>query len=183
MASTYSLAIDVQSRQAPGEGEARAASNATELASDSIAFSAGNPRVEFVQGVVHLYRGVQPADTPATWADHVKGSPEALGNQLAVLAVQPEMGVSEFCDFLGGFLASVREMRFVRRDDVPRGDCLVLLTFDTPATAARFYQQHNQKPFWTLEPDILCRLLFVKHLQFSDQPATSGATGGGGGGG
>lgn len=78
MASTYSLAIDVQSRQAPGEGEARAASNATELASDSIAFSAGNPRVEFVQGVVHLYRGVQPADTPATWADHVKGSPVSL---------------------------------------------------------------------------------------------------------
>ena len=68
------------------------------------------------------------------------------GNQLAVLAVQSEMGVSEFCTFLGSYLASVREMRFVRRDDAPHGDCLVLLTFDSAAMAVKFYQQHNQKP-------------------------------------
>lgn len=69
-----------------------------------------------------------------------------LGSHLAVLAVQPEMGVSEFCTFMGGYLPSVREMRFVRRDDAPRGDCLVLIQFDDASRAARFYRHHNNKP-------------------------------------
>lgn len=68
------------------------------------------------------------------------------GSHLAVLAVQPEMGVSEFCTFMGGYLPSVREMRFVRRDDSLRGECLVLIHFDDASRAARFYRQHNNKP-------------------------------------
>ncbi len=74
MASTYSLAIDVQSRQPsqPAQDEPRSSGSAIELASDSIPFSAGNPRVEYLQGMVHLFRGVSSA---ATWADHVKAEP------------------------------------------------------------------------------------------------------------
>ncbi len=73
MASSYSLAIDVHSRQA-AQDQVRSAGNALDLASESIPFSAGNPRVEFVQGVVHLYRGVAPGEAAATWADHVKAT-------------------------------------------------------------------------------------------------------------
>jgi hypothetical protein len=71
---------------------------------------------------------------------------DSLGSHLAVLAVQPEMGVSEFCTFVGGFLPSVRTMRFVRQDNTSQGDCLVLLQFESDARAAQFYKQHNNQP-------------------------------------
>lgn len=97
-------------------------------------------------------------------------------------------------------------MRFVRRDD-SRTSCLVLLRFDTAATAAAFHQERNNKPvglhleqcqcmhmtlavclaalkpfrqqyddvnvsimlqFWTLEPDVICRLVFVKDIQYDE---------------
>ncbi len=90
------------------------------------------------------------------------------GNQLAVLAVQSEMGVSEFCTFLGSYLASVREMRFVRRDDAPHGDCLVLLTFDSAAMTAKFYQQHNQKPVRT-SSHVLLSAMRISNQCFSDK--------------
>lgn len=64
---------------------------------------------------------------------------------LAVLAVSPDMGIADFCTWTGGYLPSVRELRFVRRDD-SRNSCLVLLRFDAAATAAAFYKEHNNKP-------------------------------------
>ena len=64
---------------------------------------------------------------------------------LAVLAVSPDMGIADFCTWTGGYLPSVRELRFVRRDD-SRNSCLVLLRFDAAATAAAFHKEHNNKP-------------------------------------
>lgn len=72
---SYLLKVDVQQRKsAQGElpSEARpspsrttSASNAVNLASDYIAFSAGNPCVEHLTGAVHLYRDMPPADAAA----------------------------------------------------------------------------------------------------------------------
>ncbi len=55
------------------------------------------------------------------------------------------MGVADFCTWAGGYLPSIRDMRFVRRDDA-RASCLVLLRFNSAATAASFHKEHNNKP-------------------------------------
>lgn len=181
---SFSVKVDVQRREA-GQADfnhapatsslsrTASAADAADLAGDAVAFSAGNPRVEYLTGVVHLYRDVPPADAaqrPA-WS-----KPEDRGNMLAVLAVSPDMGVADFCTWAGGYLPSIRDMRFVRRDDA-RASCLVLLRFDSAATAVTFHKERDNKPFWTLEPDVICRLVFVRDVQYDEGGrGSSGAT-------
>ena len=74
--------------------------------------------------------------------------PEERGDRLAVLAIPSDMGVADFCQFLGGYLAGVRQMRLVRRGDTP-ALCLVLLRFKDSAMAAGFYGDYNGRPVCT----------------------------------
>lgn len=81
---SYSLKVEVQSRTSsraetaseagPSLPRTASAASAVDLASDSIAFSAGNPRVEHLTGAVHLYRDVAPADAAArpAWTKPVR---------------------------------------------------------------------------------------------------------------
>ena len=62
-----------------------------------------------------------------------------------MLSLPPDMGVADFCGFVGGYLPHVREMRLVRREDgVPA--CLVLLRLDSKESADNFYNHFNAKP-------------------------------------
>ena len=58
------------------------------------------------------------------------------------------MGVADLCVFVGGYLPRVREMRMVRRED-GRALCLVLLRFDSQASADGFYADFNNRPVRT----------------------------------
>ena len=105
------------------------------------------------------------------------------------------MGVADLCVFVGGYLPRVREMRMVRRED-GRALCLVLLRFDNQASADGFYADFNNRPvrllrslvwlcgenacadrrgacaqFSSLEPDVVCRLVFVKDVAVSSNSA------------
>ena len=62
-----------------------------------------------------------------------------------MLALPADMGIADFCAFVGGYLPRVREMRLVRRED-GRSLCLVLLRFDALASADAFYADFNHKP-------------------------------------
>lgn len=63
-----------------------------------------------------------------------------------MLAIPADMGVAEFCKFLGGFLAKTREMRLVRKEGGRKALCLVLLRFDSVETADDVYRQFNNQP-------------------------------------
>jgi hypothetical protein len=66
----FSVKVDVkhrddgqaQLRQVDAAQSSAGRSDAANVAADSISFSAGNPRVEHITGVVHLYRDVPAAD-------------------------------------------------------------------------------------------------------------------------
>jgi hypothetical protein len=67
----FSVKVDVQHRDAGqaqlrqvnvGQSSAGQSDAAANVAEDSITFSAGNPCVEHITGVVHLYRDVPAAD-------------------------------------------------------------------------------------------------------------------------
>ena len=118
---------------------------------DQVAVSAGNPRVEHVTGVVHLYRHI-PADA-AQPADEAPPSelPAGRGQQVCVLALPPDMGFPEFSAFLGAYFASAREVRLVRRAGGTSA-CLVLLRFDAQDAADGFYLDFNGKPVRELAP-------------------------------
>ena len=66
-------------------------------------------------------------------------------NRLCVHALPADMGVSDFCSFVGAYLPSIREMRLVRREG-GRTSCMVLLTFSNVATTDEFFLNFNNKP-------------------------------------
>ena len=65
--------------------------------------------------------------------------------RLCVLAMPLDMGVAEFCSFVGAYLPKLREMRVVRRED-GKTVCLILLRFDSLETADSFFQDFDDKP-------------------------------------
>lgn len=70
---------------------------------------------------------------------------EEHGEKVCVLSMPVDMGVAEFCSFVGAYLSSIREMRLVRRSG-GKQQCLIFLRFDTIKTAALFYRDYNTKP-------------------------------------
>lgn len=62
-----------------------------------------------------------------------------------MLAMPLDMGVAEFCSFVGAYLPKLREMRVVRREN-GKSVCLILLRFDSLETADSFFQDFHDKP-------------------------------------
>ncbi|KAL4430038.1 hypothetical protein ABPG77_004408 [Micractinium sp. CCAP 211/92] len=162
-----------------------------ETESDHILFSAGNPRVEHMVGRVHLYRhlpqgssssatdlkqkqaaggsGAGPSgETEREPAGEGAGLPPGRNEQLCILALPADMGFAELCTFMGAYFEHVREVRLVRREG-RSSVCLVLLRFESQLWADDFFSDFNGKPFCLLEPELLCRLVFVKDVEC--QPA------------
>lgn len=61
-----------------------------------------------------------------------------------------DMGVAEFCSFVGAYLPKLREMRVVRRED-GKSVCLILLRFESLEIADSFFCDYHDKPV-SLEP-------------------------------
>ena len=114
----------------------------------ALPFFSGNPRVERVSGVVHLYR---PSETDAA-ASGSHGSGTAASatlpatDTMCVLGVPGSLAVSDFCQFCGAMLSRIVDMRLVR-DEGARGDDVfryaVLLRFDAAAAAVEFYRFYH----------------------------------------
>ena len=67
---------------------------------------------------------------------------ENRGTQLCVLAIPADMGMADFCKFVGAFLPSVRTMRLVRRDG-GQSVCLIILQLADQEIADEFYLEYN----------------------------------------
>lgn len=135
---------------------------------EQLCFSAGNPRVEHITGVVHLYRHVQGDDgnqgeiseQPNVWGTQTTPLlPMERGKSLCVLSLPPDCGFAEFCTFLGPYFELVKEIRLVRRHGQSSASCLVLLEFARQDSADDFYLTMNGK-----EVRSLCFVLSLEHL-------------------
>jgi hypothetical protein len=137
---------------------------------DAVAFSAGNPRVEHITGVVHLYRHIPTPSAEAAAEAAAPGSlPDGRSPTLCLLALPPDMGFAELCAFLGAYLLKVKEARLVRRNGAGMGVCLVLLTFDSQGSTDEFYADFNNKPVrgastFHLQPSFFCSQPFSNWL-------------------
>jgi BRCA1-associated protein len=104
---------------------------------------------------------------------------------VCVLAVPGDMGIAEFCQFLGSYMPLIPIMRMVRREDVPRSTCMSVIQFKDHQAAQRFVEEYNGKPFSLLEPEIICRAVFTtgtemhvvdeESLRSSPSPVTGSA--------
>lgn len=129
-----------------------------EMEVEQLCFSAGNPRVEHITGVVHLYRHIEEIrageenvvenETSGDIVGHQRTVPlpPARGRSLCVLSLPPKSGFAEFCTFLGTYFERVKEIRLVRRQGGhTNASCLVLLEFDRQQSADDFFLTMNGK--------------------------------------
>lgn len=173
-ANNLSLEAEIRPSSSGSRPDDRSTSTATALRSDAISVSAGNPRVEHLTGVVHLYRCLESEAGPQTQRPAEDGTldsptfslPEERGPCLCVCALPLDLGVPDFCGFLGAHTERLQQIRFLRQQGA-QSACLALLTFRTQESADEFYLTHNSIPFSSLEPDERCHLVFVKDVQIS----------------
>eukprot|EP01018_Ginkgo_biloba_P013493 Gb_28513 [translate_table: standard] len=137
----------------------------------AVRFSSGNPRVEEIRGVMHLYRNVW--EPPGA----LESLPAGRSRLVCVLAVPNYMTYADFCQFSGSFIQNILEMRIVRNDGLS-DRYSILMTFDNQKSADDFYRHYNRKPFSSLEAEI-CHVLFTADVQYtgSIEHATTPPTG------
>jgi hypothetical protein len=130
--------------------DAEAGASASGAAADvqALPFFSGNPRVERISGVVHLYR---PSQSDAGAAGSPGGGAPAgaalpATDTMCVLGVPGSLAVSDFCQFCGAMLPRIADMRLVRDEQASGDDVFryaVLLRFDTAAAAVEFYRFYH----------------------------------------
>ncbi|KAI5082038.1 hypothetical protein GOP47_0001781 [Adiantum capillus-veneris] len=125
----------------------------------AVSFTSGNPRVETVCGIMHLFRDV--SESP-----HSGGFlPTSRNEQLCVLAIPNHMTGADFCQFIGAFLQNVKEVQFVRNDgSTDRYSALMKL--ESQSTADDFFKHYNGKPFSSFEEEV-CHVLFTADVHYT----------------
>ena len=162
-------------RPAGGGGAAAGAAAEEEGPEGSLQLpvSAGNPSVEGVHGVLHLYREVDRGGEIEEAEPLPSGVPPGRSDQLCILEVPAYVTVAEFCSFLGPYLPSVRHMRLVRNDARP-GTYAALLHFRELDMADGFFADYEGRPFSKLEPEV-CRVVYLAAVEMQE-PGGGGGT-------
>lgn len=119
---------------------------------DGIGFFSGNPFVEITKGVLHLYK-----------EDALTSRKEAL--ILCILGVPASVTCHDLLTFTAPCHEDISHIR-VLRDSVPN-QYMALLNFRSNESATEFYKTFNGLPFNSLEPDSLCRIVWVSNVEWA----------------
>lgn len=122
-------------------------------------FSSGNPRIEEIRGIMHVYNN--DVSTSTSSAD----LPVERKPLLCVLDVPNHMTYADFCQFCASFIHHILEMRIVRNDGV-EDRYSILIRFDNQKSADNFYQHFNGRRFSSLEVEMCC-VLFTVDVQYT----------------
>ncbi|KAL0429756.1 UNVERIFIED_CONTAM: BRAP2 RING ZnF UBP domain-containing protein 2 [Sesamum radiatum] len=118
--------------------------SSTSATAQALHFSSGNPRIEEIRGVMHLYRD----DVASSSAQF----PVERKPLISVLGVPNHMTYADFCKFCGSFIQHMLEMRIVRTEGL-EDRYSILIRFDNQTSADSFYKHFNGKRFSSLERD------------------------------
>ncbi|XP_018562105.1 BRCA1-associated protein isoform X2 [Anoplophora glabripennis] len=117
-----------------------------------IGFFSGNPFVEVTKGILHLYK-----------EDVLSSRKEAL--TLCLLGVPTSMTCHDLLAFTAPCHADISHIR-VLRDSSPN-QYMALLTFRNHDAAMEFYLTFNGAPFSSLDPDSICRIVWVSKVEWA----------------
>lgn len=121
--------------------------------SQDFPFSSGNPRIEEIRGVMHLFN------------DDSAQLPVGRKPLLCVLGVPNHMTYADFCQFCGSFIQHMLEMRIVRNDGM-EDRYSILIRFDDQNSTDTFYKHFNGRRFSSLEVEA-CHILFTVDVQYT----------------
>ncbi|KAK6127986.1 hypothetical protein DH2020_038288 [Rehmannia glutinosa] len=134
-----------------------AGDSSTSATAQALHFSSGNPRIEEIRGVVHLYH-----DDVASSSAQLPVDRKPL---ISVLGVPNHMTYADFCQFCGSFIHHILEMRIVRTEGL-EDRYSILIRLDDQNSADSFYKHFNGKRFSSLEEET-CRMFFTVDIQYT----------------
>ncbi|MEE6503897.1 hypothetical protein FKM82_005005 [Ascaphus truei] len=158
-ASSSEKAADASA--APNTPSVDEQSSRTEPAPDSpskqlpeqITFFSGNPSVEIVHGIMHLYK----TNKMTSLKEDVRRSA-----MLCVLTVPATMTSHDLMKFVAPFNEVIEHMKIIR-DSTPN-QYMVLVKFSSQADADSFYMSSNGRQFNSIEEDV-CQLAYVERAE------------------
>lgn len=122
---------------------------------DSIGFFSGNPFVELTKGILHLYKEDVLSDA---------GREDAL--TLCLLGVPATMSCRDLLSFTAACHQDIAHIRVLR--DATPNQYMALLTFRQHAPAMEFYSTYNGAPFNSIEPEFVCRAVWVSRVEWAE---------------
>ncbi|PIN18675.1 Cytoplasmic Zn-finger protein BRAP2 (BRCA1 associated protein) [Handroanthus impetiginosus] len=131
--------------------------SSTSATAQELHFSSGNPRIEEIRGVMHLYR-----DDVASSSSQFPVERKPL---ICVLGVPNHMTYADFCQFCGSFIQHMLEMRIVRTEGL-EDHYSILIRLDDQNSADSFYKHFNGKRFSSLEEES-CHVFFTVDIQYT----------------
>ncbi|KAG8456125.1 hypothetical protein GDO86_002067 [Hymenochirus boettgeri] len=120
---------------------------------EKITFFSGNPSVEIVHGIMHLYK----TNKMTSLKEDVRRSA-----MLCILTVPATMTSHDLMKFVASFNEVIEHMKIIR-DSTPN-QYMVLIKFSSQAEADSFYMASNGRQFNSIEEDI-CQLVYVERAE------------------
>lgn len=120
---------------------------------DQISFFSGNPSVEIVHGIMHLYK----TNKMTSLTEDVRRSA-----MLCILTVPATMTSHDLMRFVAPFNDVMEHMKIIR-DSTPN-QYMVLVKFRTQADADSFYTACNGRQFNSIE-EAVCQLVYVERAE------------------
>uniref|UniRef100_H3AWI6 BRCA1-associated protein n=1 Tax=Latimeria chalumnae TaxID=7897 RepID=H3AWI6_LATCH len=120
---------------------------------EQISFFSGNPSVEIVHGIMHLYK----TNKMTSLKEDVPRSA-----MLCILTVSATMTSHDLMKFVASFNDVIEHMKIIR-DSTPN-QYMVLIKFSSQADADSFYMACNGRRFNSIEEDV-CQLVYVERAE------------------
>ncbi|XP_061658121.1 BRCA1-associated protein isoform X3 [Syngnathoides biaculeatus] len=147
---------DPEGRPDPEDDAAAAAASPdspSERLPEQMSFFSGNPSVEVVHGILHLYK-----------TDKMTSLTEDVGRSamLCILTVPAAMTSHDLMKLMAPFNDVMEHMKIIR-DSTPN-QYMVLIKFSTQADADSFYSACNGRRFNSIE-EAVCQLVYVERAE------------------
>ncbi|XP_014615924.1 PREDICTED: BRCA1-associated protein [Polistes canadensis] len=125
--------------------------------SDQINFISGNPFVEVTKGILHLFKEDELTEMHNA-ADR--------SHTICMLSVPATMTCHDLLTFTAACHQDIQHVRILR--DGNPNQYMALITFRSSSAASEFYGTFNGAPYNSLEPDVVCHLVFVSKVEVGD---------------
>ncbi|XP_012279850.1 BRCA1-associated protein [Orussus abietinus] len=124
---------------------------------DQINFFSGNPFVEVTKGILHLFK-----------EDELTEMHQAAerSHTICILSVPATMTCHDLLTFTAACHQDIKHFRILR--DSSPNQYMSLITFRSAVAASEFYETFNGVPYNSLEPDVVCHLVFVSRVEVAD---------------
>ena len=135
-ASTSESRVESSSSASESDVEDEESPYSAKSICNSIFFSTGNPHVEIITGLIHLFRTTTSSNSEKNTLSDL---PSERSTTICVLAVPSFLSIADFCSFVSCFSSKIKHIR-VLRDESPNR-YMVVLDFCDQKSADSFYRQ------------------------------------------